>query len=124
MAPGHPTGCALPQKAGEACHRTARRNPLLRRRGYAFQQPLYGAINNRKRQLPSCKTRAAAEVVVAGTVARPSATPKPDVRLSPHPAFQHEGHCHWYFLPWISSWQCPWSSTRLAYRLFIRLPSQ
>jgi hypothetical protein len=42
-------------------YRSARRNPLLRRRGYAFQQPLYGAINSRKRQLPSCKTRAAAE---------------------------------------------------------------
>jgi len=54
-------GCALPQKAGGACRRTARRNPLLRRRGYAFQQPLYGAINNRKWRLPSCKTRAAAE---------------------------------------------------------------
>jgi hypothetical protein len=42
-------------------YRSARRNPLLCRRGYTFQHPLYRAVNNRKRQLPSCKTRAAAE---------------------------------------------------------------
>ena len=29
--------------------------------------------------------------MVAGGIASPCATPKPDVRLSPHPAFQHEG---------------------------------
>jgi len=36
--------------------------------------------------------------MVGGAVARPTATPEPDVRLSPHPAPQCVGHCHWYRL--------------------------
>jgi len=43
--------------------------------------------------------REAAQVMVAGGIASPCATPEPDVRLSPHPAFEHQGHCHWHFLP-------------------------
>jgi hypothetical protein len=38
----------------------AQRNPLLRRWRYVFQPLRYRAINNRKRQLPTCNTRAAA----------------------------------------------------------------
>ena len=41
--------------------RAVRQNPLLRRRGYEFELPLHRTIKNRKRRLPSCQTRSAAE---------------------------------------------------------------
>jgi len=49
------------KKRGEAPRRTARRNPLHRRRRYAFALSPHKTINNRKRRLPGRKTRSAAE---------------------------------------------------------------
>ena len=81
-----------------ACsRRTVRRNPLLRRRRYAFELPRRQTTKNRKRRLPSCKTRFAAEVMVGEGVSPLTVTPEPDVRLSSHPALEHQGHCHWYY---------------------------
>jgi hypothetical protein len=58
--------------------------------------------------------------MVGEEVAPLTATPEPDVTVSRYPAPQYEGHCHWHFLPWISSWQWPCSNIRLEYRLFSR----
>jgi hypothetical protein len=37
--------------------------------------------------------------MVGGAVTYPAATPEPDVRLSPHPAFQNTSPCHRHGLP-------------------------
>ena len=41
-----------------------------------------------------------------------AATTEPDVRLSPHPALEHQGHCHWHYhreyhreYSWRGSWR-------------------
>ncbi len=44
-------------------------------------------------------------IMVGGAVTRPTATPEPDMRLSPHPALQKTGSCHEHFVRWTSSWQ-------------------
>ena len=36
-------------------------------------------------------------VMVGGAVTHPAATPEPDVRLSPHPALEHQGLCHRHY---------------------------